>query len=434
MEPGSSSDSLLFGVLVVMIMLSFIFSASETALLSVNKIKLRNMVDDGVKGAKSVDALVEKQKEVLTTLLISNNIINISASAIATSVAVKYVDTIPNAVFWTTAGLTALILLFGEVIPKNVAAKYAESIMILFYPLISVALVVLKPFEIALNFVSKTFMKLFRIDIDKKVEIITEDELKTMVNVSHEEGILEVHESKMINNIFEFADQEAQDIMTPRVNMVAISVNSTFEEIVKVYDEERFSRLPIFDGDIDNIIGLVYIKDIAFCDNKENFNIRDYIREHYVAYETKKIDELFKIMKQNRISVAIVLDEYGATAGMVTMQDIIEEIFGEVNDEDDIEEDDEIQQLNENEFLLDGLLRISDLNDEIGTEITSEDYETIGGYVIGLVGDLPQENDEIISEEFNLKFNIELIDKNRIEKMRLTILDTEVEDRTEDEE
>ncbi len=434
MEPGSSSDSLIFGVLVIMIMLSFIFSASETALLSVNKIKLRNMVDDGVKGAKNVEALVEKQKEVLTTLLISNNIINISASAIATSVAVRYSDVIPNAVFWTTAILTALILLFGEVIPKNVAAKYAESIMILFHPLISVALVVLKPFEIALNFVSKTFMRLFRIDIDKKVELITEDELKTMVNVSHEEGILEVHESKMINNIFEFADQEAQDIMTPRVNMVAISVNSTFEEVVKVYDEERFSRLPIYDGDIDNIIGLIYIKDIAFCDDKEKFDIRDYIREHYVAYETKKIDELFKIMKQNRISVAIVLDEYGATAGMVTMQDIIEEIFGEVNDEDDIEEDDEIQQLNENEFLINGILRISDLNDEVGTEITSEDYETVGGYVIGLVGDLPQEHDEIISEEFNLKFNIELIDKNRIEKMRLTILDTEYDSDDEDEE
>ncbi len=428
MEPGSSSDSLLLGVLVLMIMLSFMFSASETALLSVNKIKLRNMVDEGVKGAKRVEILVDKQKEVLTTLLIANNIINISASAIATSVAVKYSDVLPSAVFWTTAILTGLILLFGEVIPKNVAAKYAEIIMILFHPLISGALKVLRPFEIVLNFVSKLIMKLFRIDMDKKVELITEDELKTMVNVSHEEGILEVHESKMINNIFEFVDQEAQDIMTPRVNIVAISVNSTFEEVVKVYDEERFSRLPIYDGDIDNIIGLIYIKDIAFCDDKENFDIRDYIREHYVAYETKKIYELFKIMKQNRISVAIVLDEYGATAGMVTMQDIIEEIFGEVNDEDDIEEDDEIQQLNENEFLVSGILRINDLNDEIGTEITSEDYETIGGYVIGLVGDLPQENDEIISEEFNLKFNIELIDKNRIEKMRLTILDTEVDE------
>ncbi len=427
MEPGSSSDSLLFGILALMIMLSFIFSASETALLSINKIKLRNMVDDGVKGAKRVESIVEKQKEVLTTLLIANNIINISASAIATSVAVKYSDVLPSAVFWTTAGLTLLILLFGEVIPKNVAAKYAERVMILFHPLIICSLWILKPCEMFLNFISKCIMLIFRIDIDKKIEIITEDELKTMVNVSHEEGILEVHESKMINNIFEFADQEAQDIMTPRVNMVAISVNSTFEEVVKVYDEERFSRLPIYDGDIDNIIGLVYIKDIAFCDDKENFDLKDYIREHHVAYETKKIDELFKIMKQNRISVAIVLDEYGATAGMVTMQDIIEEIFGEVNDEDDIEEDDEIQQIEENVFLVNGLLRISDLNDEIGTEITSEDYETIGGYVIGLVGELPQVEDEIISEEFNLKFNIELIDKNRIEKMRLTLLDTDEE-------
>ncbi len=392
------------------------------------------MVDDGVKGAKKVEDLVEQQKEVLTTLLIANNIINISASAIATSVAINYSDVIPSAVFLSTAILTALILLFGEVIPKNVAAKYAERIMILFHPLISMSLVVLKPFEYILNLVSKSFMKIFRIDIDKKVDIITEDELKTMVNVSHEEGILEGHESKMINNIFEFGDQDAQDIMTPRVNMVAISVDATYEEVVKIYDEERFSRLPVYDGDIDNIIGLIYIKDIAFCIDKESFNMKEYIREHYVAYENKKIDELFTIMKQNRISVAIVLDEYGATAGMVTMQDIIEEIFGEVNDEDDIEEDDEIQQVDEREFLVDGVLRISDLNDEIGTEITSEDFETIGGYVIGLVGELPNVNDEIISEEFNLKFNIELIEKNRIEKMRLTILDAPEDEAEEEEE
>ncbi len=243
-----------------------------------------------------------------------------------------------------------------------------------------------------------------------------------MVNVSHEEGILEVHESKMINNIFEFADQDAQDIMTPRVNMVCISADATYEEVVKIYEEERFSRLPVYEGDVDNIVGVLYIKDIAFCNDK-NFNIADFIREAYIVYETKKIDELFSIMKQNRMSMAIVLDEYGATAGLVTFQDIIEEIFGEVNDEDDIVEDDEIQALSESEFLVDGILRISDLNDEIGTEIESEDYETIGGYVIGLVGELPNEKDEIISEEFNIKFNIETIDKNRIEKLKLTILE-----------
>ncbi len=416
-------DSLLYAVLIVMVILSFIYSASETALMSVNKIKLRNMVDDGVPGAKKVEKLLEKQKEVLTTLLISNNIINISASAIATSVAVKYTATFPNAVVITTAGLTGIILLFGEVIPKNVAAKYAETILITFSPLISFSLLVLKPFEAILNFVSKGFMKLFRIDIDKKIELITEDELKTMVNVSHEEGILEVHESKMINNIFEFGDQEAQDIMTPRVNMVCISADSTYDEVVKIYEEERFSRLPVYEGDTDNIIGILYIKDIAFCDDK-NFNIADHIREAYIVYETKKIDELFSILKQNRMSMAVVLDEYGATAGLVTFQDIIEEIFGEVNDEDDVVEDDEIQHLSEKEFLVDGILRISDLNDEIGTDITSEDYETIGGYVIGLVGELPNVKDEIISEEFNIKFNIEAIDKNRIEKLKLTILET----------
>lgn len=423
MDSGGSGDSVLYIVLLVLICLSFVYSASETALLSINKIKVKNMVSDGVKGAKKVEALLEKQKQVLTTLLICNNVINISASAIATSIAIKYTDTIPNAVFYSTVVLTVLILFFGEIIPKNLAAKYAERIMIIFAPIISFSLLVVKPFEFILNLVSKSVMKIFRIDLDKKMDIITEDELKTMVNVSHEEGILEVHESKMINNVFEFGDQEAQDIMTPRVNMICIPVDSTYEEVVKVFNEERISRIPVYDGDIDNIIGVLYIKDIAFCEDNSQFDPKDYIREPHIAYETKKIDGLFSIMKQNRQSMCIILDEYGATAGLVTFQDIVEEIFGEVNDEDDIEEDDEVKQLSETEYLVYGLLRISDLNDEIGTEIISEDYETIGGYVIGIVGELPQENDIVLSDEFNLKFEIETIDKNRIEKMKLTILE-----------
>ncbi len=434
MEPGSlssfllaveqGSNSLLFTILGTLIVLSFIFSASETALLSVNKIKLRNMVEENVKGAKKVEELVDRQKEVLTTLLVANNVINISASAIATSVAVKYTSVFPSAVFVSTVVLTVLILLFGEVIPKNMASRFAESIMIFFSPFISVALLIFKPVELILNFVSISIMKLFRVDIDKKLELITEDELKTMVNVSHEEGILEVHESKMINNIFEFGDQDAQDIMTPRVNMICIPLDATYEEVVATFEEQRFSRMPVYDGDIDNIVGVLYIKDIAF-NSEEDFKIQDHMRETYKAYETKQIDQLFTIMKQNRISMTIVLDEYGATAGLLTLQDIIEEIFGELNDEDDIEEDDDVQQVNTNEFLVDGLTRINDLNDEIGTEITSEDFETIGGYIIGLVGELPNENDEIVSDEFNLKFNIETIEKNRIEKLRLTILEGE---------
>ncbi len=423
MSSGSSGDSLLYAILIILIVLSFIYSASETALLSINKIKLRAMVESGVKGAKKVEDLLDKQKEVLTTLLVANNIINISASAIATSVAIKFTDTIPNAVFYSTATLTMLILLFGEVIPKNVASRYAERIMIMFSGLISISLLILKPFEHILNLVSKSLMKLFRIDIDKKVDLITEDELKTLVNVSHEEGILEVHESKMINKIFEFANREAQHVMTPRVNMSCVSVGATYDEVVKVFEEERFSRLPVYEYDVDNIIGILYIKDIAFCTDDENFNVAEHIREPYIVYETKKVDEIFTNMKLNRISMAIVLDEYGATAGLLTFQDITEEIFGEYNDEDDIEEDDEVIQVNNTEFLVDGVIRINDLNDEIGTQITSENYETIGGYIIGLVGELPNEKDIIISEEFNVKFYIETIDKNRIEKLRLTILD-----------
>lgn len=438
MEPGSpssfflattssSNNSILIFVLGILIVLSSVYSASETALLSVNKIKLRNMVEEDRKGAKKVEELLDKQSEVLTTLLVANNVINISASAVATSVAITYTDILPSAVFVSTATLTTLILLFGEVIPKNLASRYAENIMIIFLPIITASLLLFKPIEYILNLISLNLMKIFKVDIEKKIDLITEDELKTMVNVSHEEGILEVHESKMINNIFEFGDQNAQDIMTPRVNMICVPVEATYEEIVEIFEKERFSRMPVFDGDDDNIIGILYIKDIAFND-KENFKVKDYIRETYKVYETKQVDEIFTIMKQDRISMTIVLDEYGETAGLLTFQDIIEEIFGELNDEDDIEEDDDVQQVNNNEFLVDGLTRINDLNDEIGTEITSEDFETIGGYIIGLVGDLPKENEEVLSEEFNLKFNIETIDKNRIDKLRLTILDEELEE------
>lgn len=412
-------------MLFVLLVLSIIFSSSETALTSLNKIRLRNMLEEGVKGADTIDRIMQDQKKLLTTILIGNNIVNISASALATSIAIKTTNNNSSAVALVTAVLTLLILIFGEVTPKTIATQNAEKVSLMVAPFIEVCILLFSPIAYVVNFISGIFIKLFGVDIDKKQETITEAELKTIVNVSHEEGVLEVDERRMINNIFDFGDQLAKEIMTPRTDMVAVSVDATYDEVMDTFRDELFSRVPVYRDSIDDIIGILYLKDLVFGVDKESFSPEDYVRKVFFTYESKQIGNLFTHMKSKRISMAVVLDEYGGTAGILTLQDIVEEIFGDIHDEDD-DVDLDIQKISETEYIVDGVVKLDDLNEDIKTEIVSEDFESIGGYVVGLFGQIPKQNAEIISEEYNLLFKVIEIDKNRVEKVQITILNSEV--------
>ncbi len=418
MDDSSTNIMILF----VLLLLSMLFSASETALTSLNRMRLRNMVDENVKGASLVDKLMQNQRKLLTTILIGNNIVNIAASAIATKIALEVSNNSDNAVAYVTIGLTFIILIFGEVIPKNLANSKNEKISLLIAPIINLCMYLFMPIAIIINAISSVLLKLLGLSFHDKQDTITESELKTIVNVSHEEGVLEIDERTMINNVFDFNDMTAGQVMTPRTDMIAISKDSSYTSIMEVFELERHSRLPVYGESFDDIIGILYLKDLVFGVNEDNFDINNYIRESFFTYEAKEIGKLFAELKTKRLSMAIILDEYGGTAGLLTLQDIVEEIFGDILDEDDDAIAD-IFKIDDNNYSIDGTVRLDEINEEIGINLNSEDFESIGGYVIGLFGYFPKKDEYVEDKHAKAIYKFKVIDveKNRIERVRLTV-------------
>ncbi len=413
MEAGASWQ---FILLVVLIGMSAFFSASETALMSLSKIRIRHLVDEKIKGAEIVSKLVENPNKLLGSILVGNNIVNIGASALATSLAINYFGA-GTGVAVATGGMTILVLIFGEITPKSLAAQHSELISLKIAKVMTVFIIIFNPIVSMFLFITNGLIKMLGGKPGRTQPFITEDELKTMVNVSHEEGVLEGEEKQMIYNVFEFGDTQVRDVMTPRTDMASIEVGASYEKIIETFKTEQFSRLPIYQDTTDNIIGIMYIKDLIFrASENKVFDINDYMREPYFTFEYKKTTELFKELRAHRVPMAIVLDEYGGTAGVVTVEDLIEEIVGDIRDEYDDHEND-IQVIKEDEYMVEGSTRIDELNDMIGVNIESEDFDTIGGFIVGEFGYIPEVNETI---EFNgIKFVIEEVDRNRIEKLRI---------------
>ncbi|WP_392485920.1 HlyC/CorC family transporter [Haloimpatiens sp. FM7315] len=404
-----------FIILIILLLLSSFFSASETALMSLSKIKVRHMVDENVPGANTVNKLIENPSKLLGAILVGNNVVNIGASALATSLSIKHFGN--RGVGIATGIVTLFVLIFGEITPKSLAAQNSDTVSLKVSKPISAITFILSPLVTVLTYLTNGLIKLLGGETKTTQPFITEDELKTIVNVSHEEGVLEGDEKKMIYNVFEFGDSQAKDVMTPRIDMIAADVNLTYSEIIALLKEEHFSRIPVYEDVNDNIIGILYIKDLIFFNgNDEDFDIKKFIRPAYFTYEFKPISELFTEMSTRRISMSIVLDEYGGTAGIVTMEDLVEEIVGDIDDEFD-EEDEEIEVIKEDEFVVDGSTKIDDINELIGTNLESEDFDSIGGFVIGLLGRLPKLGESV--EYNNIKFKVEDMDKNRIGKLRI---------------
>ncbi len=413
MDPASSQQ-FQFIVLICLMLLSCFFSASETALTSINKLRLRSMVEEGVKNADKINAIIHNSKKFLSTILIGNTLANIGASALATTLAYKKFGNIGVGI--STGILTVLILVFCEVTPKTFATQNAEAVSKVVINPILFCVYIMTPFVIVMNFITGSILKLLGVT-NKKQPIITEAELKTIVNVSHEEGVLEIDERRMINNVFEFGDNQAKDVMTTRTDIVAIDKTDSYTEIINTFKNEQFSRLPVYEESIDNIVGILHLKDIIFLDtNDKTFKIEEYIREPFFTYEPKSISELFAEMRTNRIPVAIVLDEYGGTSGIITIEDLVEEIVGDIADEYD-EVETEIEVIKEDEYVVEGSTKISDVNEMLGINLESSDFDSIGGYVIGIIGRLPEQGETI--DDDSIRFIVEEIDKNRIEKIRI---------------
>ena len=399
--------------------MSAFFSSTETALTTVNKIRVRTLAENGDKQAEYVLKIIEDPSKMLSAILIGNNVVNLYASSLATVLATHIWG---NKIVGIATGiLTLLILIFGEITPKTVATIQAERIAFRFAKIIYYIMTVLTPVIFVVNQLSFLVLKLLRVDVKAKGESITEDELRTIVEVSHEEGVIESDEKKMIYNVFDFGDSVAKDIMVPRIDMTFLDVNASYQEIMDIFRQEKYTRYPVYEETTDNVIGIVNIKDLFLIPKDKEFKLRDYLREPYYTYEFKKTTELMVELRKTMNSVAIVLDEYGATAGLITLEDMLEEIVGEIRDEYDADEEDSIRKINPKEYVIEGAMKLDDLDDQLGLDLKSEDYDSVGGYIIGLLDHLPQAGEEVTSG--NLRFVVDTVERNRIDKVHLYILD-----------
>lgn len=390
-------------------------------MMTVNKIRVRTLAEAGLGNAQVLMKILDNQPKMLSAILIGNNIVNISASSLLTVLVTRTFGDMYVGI--GTGVLTLLVLIFGEITPKTSATLYSESLALRFAKPIYTIMQVLTPIIFVVDKLALGVLKLLGIDPNKKQEAITEDELRTIVEVSHEEGVIESDEKKMIYNVFDFGDSVAKDIMIPRIDMTFMDVEASYEEVVEVFRQEKYTRYPVYEETTDNVIGIINIKDLMLVKTVKDFSLRDFLREPLYTYEFKKTAELMVELRKTQNNIAIVLDEYGATAGLITLEDMLEEIVGEIRDEYDEEEEDLLRKVGPKEYLVEAAMKLDDLNDQLGLSLTSEDYDSLGGFVIGLLDHLPDEGEEVTFE--NLRFVVERVERNRIDKIHLYLLEPE---------
>ena len=411
-----SSDVTQLIILFILLLLSGFFSSAETALTTVNKIRMRSLAEEGNKRAETVLKITENSGKMLSAILIGNNIVNISASSLTTTLAYGFAG---PAVAVATGILTVVILLFGEITPKTMATIHADKMSLLYAPVIDIFMKLMTPAIFIINNLSNVVLFLLRIDPNTKANAMTESELRTIVDVSHEDGVIESEEKEMIYNVFDLGDAKAKDVMVPRINVTFADIESSYDELIALFREDKFTRLPVYSESKDNVVGTINMKDLLLYDNNQHdFRIEDILREAYFTYEYKNISELLVEMRKASFNIAIVLDEYGETAGLITLEDILEEIVGEIHDEYDENEEENIRQISDREYIVEGSTNLDDLNDFLDLNLESEDYDSVGGFIIEHLDRLPEENDEILTET-DIRMVVEKLDKNRIEKVHI---------------
>lgn len=403
-------------VLLILIFLSGFFSSAETAFSTVNRVRMRALEEDGNKRAARVNKILDKYSKMISTILIGNNIVNLSASALATTLALR----ISMPVGIATGVLTVVVLICGEILPKTWAVLYSEKLSLLYCNIIYLLMYILTPVIFIVNAISNGFLHLLHIDPNKKANPMTETELKTYVDVSHEDGVIESEEREMIYNMFDFSDALAKDIMIPRINMVTVDMDDTYDEVLKIFRDSMYTRLPVYQDDKDNIIGLINIKDFILTKDESAFHVKDILRDAHYTYEYKKISDLMYEMREKTLNVAFVLNEYGATVGMITLEDLLEEIVGEIRDEYDADEEELIQEVDERTYLVEGSMKLDDINDALDTNLDSEDYDSIGGIIIEKLDRLPEDGEEVTLDN-GIQLKVQGIDQNRIVKVLMTL-------------
>lgn len=405
-------------VLVVLLILSAFFSSAETSLTTFNRIRMRTLADEGNKRAARVLKVTEDSGKMLSAILIGNNVVNLSASSIATTLALRLFGSVGAGI--ATGILTVLILIFGEISPKTLATLHAEKLAMAYSGIIQFLMMLLTPVINVINKLSNLFLFLLRVDPNKSRDMMTEEELKTIVDVSHESGVIETEEREMIHNVFDFSDALAREIMTPRIDMTFVKSDSTYHEILEIYREDHYTRMPVYEETTDHVIGILNMKDLLLYEDVDHFSVSNILREPFFTYEKKNTAELFLEMQTKSINLAIVLDEYGITAGMVTMEDLLEEIVGEIHDEYDGNEEAQLTKVSDTEYIAAGSMNLEDLCDDLDIHLTFDDYDSIGGYFIGKCDHLPVEGEQITTED-NIVLTVTSVNKNRIEQLRIQL-------------
>ena len=408
-------------IIIILIFFSAFFSSSETALTTISPHRLRSMTDEGMKHADILEKVLSNRDKMLSVILICNNIVNIAVSALCTVLVQRLFGS--WAVSIGTGVLTVIILVFGEISPKTIATYQAEKLALRCAGVIYFLMWILTPIAAAINFLSNGVLKLSGVKRDERTESYTENEIRSIVEVSTEEGVIEDEEKEIINNIFDFTDTIVREVMVPRVNITAIHLDTGFEEVKQIYLDNMYTRLPVFNQDNNEFIGMLHFKDFIFLEEtqKSDFQVKALMRELPYTYENRHLTELFMEMKKQRINMMAVMDEYGVTSGIVTMEDLLEEIVGEIRDDYDADEENELTVTDLDEYEMPGSMSISDVNDRIGTELSSQVYDSIGGLMMEILDRLPEEGDEVQIE--NVTIRADKVDGTKIESVRIRVTD-----------
>ncbi len=403
--------------ILLLVLLSAFFSSAETSMTAANRIRIHSLAEQGDKRAITLEKVISNSGKMLSTILIGNNIVNIAASSLATTFTMKVFGNMYIGV--ATGVMTLLVLLFGEITPKTIATLKADDLALSYARPIYALMTVLTPIIYIIDKLAGGILFILRVDPNAKTNIITEHELRSMVNAGQENGVIEREEKQMIYNVFDFGDSAAKDVMIPRIDMTFIDVNSTYQELMDIFKEDMHTRFPVYEDNTDNVIGIINIKDLLLYPDKEQFSIRQILREPYFTYEYKRTTDLMMEMRKASVNLAIVLDEYGSTAGLVTLEDLLEEIVGEIRDEYDEDEEEPIREIQPGrEYIVLGSSKLDDINEALGTHLESDDYDSVGGYIIEQLDCLPREGESVTLED-GMHLVVDELDKNRIELVHI---------------
>jgi CBS domain containing-hemolysin-like protein len=405
-------------IMVVALVLCSIASAAETALTSLSRIKLKNLLEEGDRTAAKIENMLADPNIFLATILVVNSVAVIVASSMATALALRFTESLGE--LFSTVAISLFVLIFCEITPKTAAVQNPLRWARILIGPVRVATWLLRPLVLSLNVVTSVFVRLMGGHIKHKGPFVTEEELRLLVTVSEEEGVLEQEETEMIRSIFAFADTTAREVMVPRIDMVTLSSEVTVTQAVDLALQGGFSRIPVYEDavGVDEIIGILYTKDMLrqMREGHDNYPIRNLLRSAYFVPETKKLDDLLREIRQNRIHMAIIVDEYGSVAGLVTIEDLVEEIVGDIQDEYDHEEI-LFERVSENEYVINAKMSIYDFNELMDTKLADVDYETVGGFVYSQLDKIPGVGDTISYED--MTFTVLATRGRRILKIRV---------------